>query len=61
MQAQFTPIAAELKAGEDKIVAELLAVQGRPVDIGGYYQPDEAKANAVLRPSATLNAILDKM
>jgi isocitrate dehydrogenase len=36
----------------------LLAVQGKPVDIGGYYLPDEAKANAALRPSATLNAIL---
>ena len=40
---------------EDKIVAELLAVQGHPVDIGGYYQPDDAKANSALRPSATLN------
>ncbi|MCE9520363.1 MAG: NADP-dependent isocitrate dehydrogenase, partial [Verrucomicrobia bacterium] len=61
LQAQFKPIAAELKTNEAKIVAELLAVQGHPVDIGGYYQPDEAKANAALRPSATLNAILNKM
>lgn len=61
LQAQFMPLAAELKASEATIIAELLAVQGRPVDLGGYYQPDEAKANAALRPSATLNAILDKM
>jgi isocitrate dehydrogenase len=58
LKALFTPIAEKLTANEDKIVAELLAVQGHPVDIGGYYQPDDAKANAALRPSATLNAIL---
>jgi isocitrate dehydrogenase len=54
----FTPVAAQLEANEQKIVAELLAVQGKPADIGGYYQPDDAKASAALRPSATLNAIL---
>jgi isocitrate dehydrogenase len=43
---------------EEKIVKELLAVQGKPVDIGGYYSPDDAKANAALRPSETLNGIL---
>jgi isocitrate dehydrogenase len=58
LKAIFTPVAEKLTASEDKIVAELLAVQGQPVDIGGYYQPDEAKANAALRPSATLNVIL---
>ncbi len=58
LKALFTPIAAELTANEAKIVGELLAVQGQPVDIGGYYQPDEAKAFAVLRPSATFNKIL---
>ena len=42
----------------EAIVAELIAVQGHPVDIGGYYRPDEAKAAAVMRPSATFNAIL---
>jgi isocitrate dehydrogenase len=54
----FAPIAAALTANEDKIVSELLAVQGKPVDLGGYYQPDDAKANAALRPSATFNDIL---
>ncbi|MFZ5494140.1 MAG: NADP-dependent isocitrate dehydrogenase [Verrucomicrobiota bacterium] len=54
----FTPVAAQLEANESRIVAELLAVQGKPADIGGYYQPDDAKAAAALRPSATLNSIL---
>jgi len=54
----FTPIADSLTLNEGKIVAELLAVQGKPVDLGGYYQPDDAKATAALRPSLTLNAIL---
>ena len=54
----FTPVAAELAANESKIAAELLAVQGKPVDIGGYYQPDDAKASAALRPSPTFNSIL---
>ncbi len=54
----FTPVAEKLTANENKIVEELLAVQGKPVDIGGYYQPDEALASAALRPSQTLNAIL---
>ena len=61
LQAQFKPIAAELTANESKIVAELLAVQGKPVEIGGYYKPNEAKANAALRPSATFNAIIARM
>jgi isocitrate dehydrogenase len=54
----FAPVAEKLSASESKIVAELAAVQGKPVDIGGYYRPDDAKAEAALRPSATLNAIL---
>jgi isocitrate dehydrogenase len=58
LKALFTPIAEKLTANEGKIVAELLAVQGHPVDIGGYYQPEDEKANAALRPSATLNDIL---
>jgi isocitrate dehydrogenase len=58
LKALFTPIAAKLTAAEDAIVKELLAVQGKPVDIGGYYQPDDAKATAALRPSKTLNDIL---
>ena len=58
LQAQFKPVAAALTANESKIVEELIAVQGKPVDIGGYYKPDDAKAFAALRPSATLNSIL---
>ncbi len=61
LQATFTPIAEKLAANEEKIVAELLAVQGHPVDIGGYYQPDESKASAALRPSATLNEVLSEL
>ena len=57
----FAPIAAELAANEDQIVAELLAVQGKPADIGGYYAPDETKADAALRPSETFNAVLGKV
>src|SRR4051812_15416918 len=59
LQQKFKPIAEALAANEAKIVAELLAVQGKPVDIGGYYLPDHAKATAALRPSATFNAIID--
>ncbi len=58
LKAEFAPIAAALSENEQAIVAELLAVQGQPVDIGGYYHPDEAKTAAAMRPSATLNAIL---
>jgi isocitrate dehydrogenase len=58
LQSLFAPVAKALAVNESKIVAELLAVQGQPVDIGGYYLPDAAKANAALRPSATFNAIL---
>jgi len=54
----FLPVFAELTAAEEQIVKELIAVQGKPTDIGGYYQPDEAKATAALRPSQTLNTIL---
>jgi isocitrate dehydrogenase len=57
----FSPIAAELAAKESTIVAELLAVQGKPVDVGGYYQPDSKKASAAMRPSATFNGILAKI
>lgn len=61
LKALFTPIAAELTASEPTIVAELNAVQGKATDVGGYYLPDDAKANAVLRPSSTFNAILAKI
>ncbi len=58
LKAIFTPIAEKLTAAEKQIVAELIAVQGKPADIGGYYQPDDAKASAALRPSTTFDAIL---
>lgn len=61
LKQRFTPIAAQLTAAEPQIVAELLAVQGKPADVGGYYQPDDAKASAAMRPSATLNAILAQL
>ncbi|MZE51604.1 NADP-dependent isocitrate dehydrogenase [Streptomyces sp. SID5770] len=54
----FAPFAENLAANERKIVDELIAVQGSPAEIGGYYQPDPAKAAAVMRPSATLNEAL---
>ena len=55
---RFAPLAAALAEAEGEIVAELTAVQGSPADIGGYYAPDPAKTNAVMRPSATFNAAL---
>jgi len=61
LQAAFVPIAKELTEGEETIAAELLAVQGSPADIGGYYRPDPEKAAAVMRPSATFNRILEEI
>ena len=58
LAATFAPIAKELAEKEPQILAELAAVQGKPVDLGGYYHPDRAKVAAVMRPSATLNAII---
>jgi len=54
----FVPLVETLNSQEQTIVDELLAVQGAPADIGGYYRPDEARASAVMRPSATLNEAL---
>jgi len=59
LAARFAPIADALAAGEDDIVRELDDVQGEPVDMGGYYFPDDERTNAAMRPSATLNAIID--
>ncbi len=56
--ALFADLAARLAADEDTIVGELNAVQGQPVDLGGYYYVDKAKTDAVMRPSATFNAAL---
>ena len=58
LSAIFKPIAEKLTAAEKQIVTEMIAVQGKPADIGGYYKPDDAKASAALRPSKTLNDIL---
>ena len=61
LQALFTPVAEQLRANEDKINAELIGAQGKPQDIGGYYWPDKVKADAAMRPSATLNAIIESL
>jgi len=59
LAAKFVPVAKALKENEAKIIEELLASEGKAKDIGGYYQADDAKAEAVMRPSKTLNAIID--
>ncbi|MDW3116537.1 MAG: NADP-dependent isocitrate dehydrogenase [Roseovarius pacificus] len=56
---EFAPVARALAENEAKITGELAAAQGKPADIGGYYHPDADKLAAVMRPSATLNAIID--
>ncbi|WP_313174435.1 NADP-dependent isocitrate dehydrogenase [Stenotrophomonas sp.] len=58
LKAKFAPLAEALTSNEQKIVDELAAVQGKAVDIGGYYRPDLAKAGPAMRPSATLNAAI---
>ena len=55
----FGPVAQQLVEKESQIDGELIGAQGKPVDMGGYYHPDEAKVSAAMRPSATLNAIID--
>ena len=59
LQQRFAPLAVALTANEQTIVDELNAVQGQAMDIGGYYQPDDAKAAAAMRPSATFNSAID--
>ena len=61
LAAAAKPIAEELEAQEETILAELNGVQGSPVDLGGYYWPELEKVTSVMRPSATLNAIVDKL
>ena len=61
LAARFAPLAKQLQENEAKIVQELLDVQGKAVDIGGYYKLDEAKVSAVMRPSATFNAALQAL
>ena len=59
LQAKFTKLAAALTENESQIAEELLSVQGVAMDVGGYYKPDSAKANTAMRPSATLNRLID--
>ena len=61
MAAKFKPVAESLRTNEEKIAGELVEVQGSPVDVGGYYRPDDSKSSTVMRPSATLNEILDSL
>jgi isocitrate dehydrogenase len=61
LAARFAPIAEALTAAENKIVGELAEVEGRPIDVGGYYQPDDAKASAAMRPSPTFNEIIARL
>ncbi len=61
LKSRFVKIYEELKANEDKIVNDLVSVQGKPADIGGYYLPDDKKAFEVMRPSPTFNKIIDEM
>ncbi len=58
LKAEFIPIAKQLEANETAIIEELNEVQGKPTDIGGYYEPNEALINQVMRPSKTFNSIL---
>ncbi len=59
LASQFSALAKTLADNEQAIIGELNAVQGEPVDLGGYFQPDDAKATAIMRPSATFNAAID--
>ena len=61
LKERFTKVAADLAANAEKIDAELIAAQGEPVNIGGYFRPDKSLAEKAMRPSATLNAIIDGM
>jgi isocitrate dehydrogenase len=61
LAARFAPIAAALAENEKTIVDELAAAQGSPVDIGGYYHPDAQRVDDVMRPSKTLNGIIDAL
>jgi len=59
LQAKFAPLAKALTENEEKIVTELLSVQGQPVDIGGYYLPSQELLQTAMRPSATFNALIE--
>jgi isocitrate dehydrogenase len=59
LAAHFSSIANKLVENEEKITSELIEAQGKSMDIGGYYMPDAGKEEAAMRPSKTLNAIID--
>ena len=59
LKARFAPVASQLADSESTIVSELNAAQGKPVDIWGYFHPDRARTSAAMRPSTTLNGIID--
>jgi isocitrate dehydrogenase len=61
LKERLEPVAKQLAEAETAITEELLAAQGRPMDIGGYYLPDDALTARAMRPSATFNAIIDDM
>jgi len=61
LQARFKPVADQMSANEEKIIEELNDAQGQPVDIGGYYHPNHEMAAKAMRPSVTLNAIVDAL
>jgi isocitrate dehydrogenase len=61
LRKTFGPVASELEASEATIVGELNGVQGKATEIGGYYHPDAAKVSAAMRPSPTLNRIIDRL
>lgn len=61
LASRFAPIAEQLRSNEEKINSELIGAQGQPVDLDGYFRPDDEKAAAAMRPSTTLNAIIDAM
>ncbi len=58
---KFAPVAKALEENEKKILEELLSVEGKPCDVGGYYKPDDEKASQAMRPSSTLNSIIDSI
>jgi len=59
LQKRFTKLAKELKGHESEIVEEFIRAQGKPIDLGGYYKPNDVKATKAMRPSATFNAVMD--
>ena len=61
LAARFAPVAKALADNEAKIIDELNGAQGNPVDIGGYFHPDEDKTSRAMRPSATLNSVIESV